>query len=127
MNNRYYQALLENKFSPEFVANLEELCDKHNINDSLLANKMYDMMQEEFDREDIISWLENDSCYPSLAENEKFVDYLAYMYRKLSDSNYGTWDNIEIAFNRIKDELEWKDIVDAAYEEDGDYDEEEDD
>lgn len=115
MNNRYYQALLENKFSPEFVADLEELCDKHNISDASLITKMHDLLQDEYDKEDITIWLENDSCYPSLAENEEFVEYLAHMYRKLSESNYGIWDNIEMAFTRVKDEPEWKEIVEAAY------------
>lgn len=115
MNNRYYQALLENKFSPEFVADLEELCDKHNINDSLLTNKMYDMMQEEFDREDITCWLEC-SSYPMLAENDKFVESLVYWYRRRYDSEYGTWDNITTAFSYMADMPEWKEIVDAADE-----------
>ena len=115
MNNRYYQALLESKFSPEFVADLEELCDKHNINDSLLVNKMYDMMQEEFDREDITCWLEC-SSYPTLAENDKFVGSLVYWYRRRYDSEYSTWDNITTAFSYMADMPEWKEIVDAADE-----------
>ena len=115
MNNRYYQALLESKFSPEFVADLEELCDKHNINDSLLTNKMYDMMQEEFDREDITCWLEG-SSYPTLAENDKFVDYLAYRYRKCYNTDYSEEDNITMAFSFVADMPEWKEIVDAADE-----------
>lgn len=118
MNNRYYQALLENKFSPEFVADLEELCDKHNISDASLITKMHDLLQDEYDKDDVTNWLENDSCYPSLATNEEFVEYLTYMYQKLGDSNYGVWDNIERAFDRIKDEPEWKEIVEAAYVED---------
>lgn len=115
MNNRYYQALLENKFSPEFVADIEELCDKHNISDVSFVGKMHELLKDEYDKEDITIWLENYSCYPSLAENEEFVEYLAYMYRKLSDNNYGTWDNIETAFTRVKDEPEWREIVEAAY------------
>ena len=115
MNNRYYQALLENKFSPEFVADLEELCDKQNISDSLLTNKMYDMMQEEFDREDITCWLES-SSYPTLAENDKFVESLVYWYRRRYDSEYSTWDNITTAFSYMADMPEWKEIVHAADE-----------
>lgn len=117
MNSRYYQALLENKFSPEFVADIEELCDKHNISDVFFVGKMHELLQDEYDKEDVIIWLENDSRYPSLAENEDFVDYLAHMYQKLSDCGYGVWDNIATAFKRVKDEPEWREIVDAAYEE----------
>lgn len=118
MNNRYYQALLENKFSPDFVADFEDLCDKHNINDSAVITKMYDTLQEEYDKEDVVSWLESDSSYPSLAENDDFVDYLTFQYRRRFDSEYGTWDNIASAFDYVKDMTEWKDIVDAAYNED---------
>ena len=118
MNMRYYLALLKNKFSPEFVADFEDLCDKHNINDSAVITKMYDTLQEEYDKEDVVSWLEIDSSYPSLAENNDFVDYLTFQYRRRFDCEYGTWDNIDSAFNYVKDMAEWKDIVDAAYKED---------
>lgn len=118
MNNRYYLELLKNKFSPEFVADFEDLCDKHNINDSAVVTKIYDTLQEEYDKDDIVNWLENDSSYPSLAENDKFVNYLTFQYRHLFDSEYNIWDNIVSAFNYVKDMTEWKDIVDAAYNED---------
>ena len=118
MNNRYYLELLRSKFSPEFVADFEDLCDKHNINDSAVVTKMYDTLQEEYDKEDVVNWLEIDSSYPSLAENDDFVDYLTFQYRRLFDCEYGTWDNIVSAFNYVKDMTEWKDIVDAAYNED---------
>ena len=119
MNNRYYLELLKNKFSPEFVADFEDLCDKHNINDSAVVAKMYDTLQEVYDKEDVVIWLENDSSYPSLADNDKFVDYLTFQYRSHFDSEYGTWDNIKSAFYYyVKDMPEWKDIVDAAHIED---------
>lgn len=118
MNNRYYQILLEEKFSPEFVADIEAVCDKYNISDAFFTNKIYDLLQESYDKEDVISWLENDSRYPSLAENDKFVDYLTYQYRSRYDSEYGIWDNISSAFNYIRNDPEWKDIIDAAEEDD---------
>lgn len=118
MNNRYYQTLLEQEFSPEFAADIEAVCDKHNISDGSFATRLYDLIQEDYDKIDVINWLETDSCYPSLSENDEFVDYLTYQYRKHYDSGYGIWDNISSAFNYIRNDPEWKDIIDAAEEDD---------
>lgn len=121
MNNRYYQTLLEKEFSPEFAADIEAVCDKHNISDAYFATRIYDLLQESYDKDDVIKWLENDRYYPSLAElaeNDKFVESLVYWYRRRYDNEYGTWDNITMAFSYMADMPEWKNIIDAAEEDD---------
>ena len=116
-NLRYHEQGLAQKFGDEFVSKLEKLLDKSNISDDILVDGIYDYVQEIRDREDCHTWLINQGLY-SLADNKEFCKALCHRYRSDYDSEYGTWDNIDSAFNYVKDMAEWKDIVDAAYKED---------
>lgn len=115
-NERYYEKEFANKFGKDFAQELEALLDKHNIEDSKLIKECWNILQDIYDRDDVESWLW-DSSYPSLANNEKFVDELVYTAQKYWDADIGTWDNINNAFNFLCDFPEWKDIIEAAYNE----------
>lgn len=118
MNNRYWFEKLVAKFGEEFAEDFESLLEKHGLDEVFTFDEIYNVIQTQFDTEDVADWLAYYSNYPSLSDNEKFVNYLTLAYRKHYDSGYGTWDNISSAFNYIRNDPEWKDIIDAAEEDD---------
>lgn len=115
MKKRFWQDKLAASLGEEFAEDFETLCEKHNLNEIIVIDKIYNVIRYQFDIEDVIDFVKY-SDYPSLAKNEKFIDHLVYNYRKLYDENLGILDNISLTFGRIMDEPEWKEIISAAYE-----------
>lgn len=117
MNYGFWQDKLTAMFGEEFTKEFEALLDKHDLNDVDFVDKVYVMMDTKCDEEDLKEWLENETIYPTLAYNDKFMHYFLMMYRKLYDNEYGKEDNILGVFNWIRDEREeWADVISAAVE-----------
>ena len=95
-------------FSNDFVEDLYKVLEKHDISDSLLCFKIWAEEVRNCDREDCQTWL-RDNDHEDLADDEGFVGDLLTAYEHMADSNFGTWDNIENAFNSIYEEDEEED------------------
>lgn len=119
-----FKKTLSNSFTPEFVEDLYEVLNKHNVSEGQFIEKTWAYEYHNDNYNDCVSWL-NDNDHEDLAEDEGFVSALVSMYENEMDANYGTWDNIENAFNMLKGfEDEDKDDEDEDWD---DEDEDEDD
>ena len=61
-------------------------------------------IQEEYDKEDIASWFEDQG----LSYTDEDVDKVYEIYRYKYDCDYGTWDNIAAAYDYCGLNLEYK-------------------
>lgn len=123
MNNRYKVEDLKAMFNHDFVEEFEALCDKYGYSDAFVWNKIWGAEYHQDNLEDCASWL-RENGYSALAENKDFLADLCATYEDESDSNYGTWDNIENAFHWLEDMGNWDEEIEKAREEE-DYEDEE--
>lgn len=116
MKNHFWQNKLAAALGEKFAKGFENLCDMLDLDEIDVMDKIYGVIMLQFDKENIIDWLSG-TDYPSLGKNDKFISHFVSQYRKYYDNNIGLYDNIAVTFDYIKEKPEWKDVVDAAYEE----------
>ena len=65
---------------------------------STLIRECYNVIEEEYDREDIITWLDENG----IVADPVLVDKLYEDYIDNRDSDMGTWDNIRSSYYNVK-------------------------
>lgn len=90
-----------------------------NIEESVFKRAVFDEMQKQYDREDIITWLDEQGY----AYNDDDVEQILSTVRDDWDSDRGTWSNIESAYYNNDMHLPYANDEDDAVEceEDDEY------
>lgn len=98
-----FKEMLKENFNPNFVRDLIEVLDKHGVAEEELSYQTWLNEYHNDNYQDCVFWL-RDNDHEDLAEDEEFVGALVNRYENHADVNYGTWDNIEAAYNFIKED-----------------------
>ena len=78
----------------QFKETVEEAAEKLGMSVERFKRTIFDELQEQYDKEDITSWLEDNGHKVT----KKLVNEMFNVYRHHYDSEYGTWDNIASAY-----------------------------
>lgn len=95
-----FKEMLKENFNPNFVRDLIEVLDKHGVAEEEFSYRVWLNEYHNDNHQDCVSWL-RDNDHEDLAEDGEFVSALVNRYENSMDVNYGTWDNIEAAFEYI--------------------------
>lgn len=112
-----FKEMLKENFNPNFVRDLIEVLDKHGVAEEEFSYRVWLNEYHNDNYQDCVFWL-RDNDHEDLAEDEEFVRALVNRYENHMDVNYGTWDNIEAAFDYIHPaEVSSQELYDLVKEE----------
>lgn len=103
MEQKLYEALLNDHLSKEFIDEFVKLCKKHNINPNFVIDKIYAIVEHIYDIEDIEYMLDlrYGIDFINNPNNKQIIEKIANRYRSHYDSEYSIWDNINSAIDWV--------------------------